>query len=113
MTSQEPSLRSATTIAWTRRRMAVARLWRHYRANRAGLAGLLILGAFVALALLAPVLAAHDGLDVTKASGQPLSPPSSHYFLGTDQSGRSVLTLLLWGARVSLLVGFLATVLSV
>ncbi len=38
-----------------------------------------------------------------------LEPPSSEFWLGTDQSGRSVLTLLIWGARISLLVGLVAT----
>ena len=41
-----------------------------------------------------------------------LEPPSSEYWLGTDDNGRSVLTLLIWGARVSLFVGLMATVIS-
>ena len=38
-----------------------------------------------------------------------LEPPSAEYWLGTDDNGRSVLTLLIWGARISLFVGLLAT----
>ena len=38
-----------------------------------------------------------------------LAPPSSHYLLGTDQPGRSVLPLTIWGARSSLAIGVLAT----
>ncbi len=49
---------------------------------------------------------------MTKATGAVLAPPSSAYSLGTDESGRSVLTLLIYGARVSLLVGLFATVIS-
>ena len=41
-----------------------------------------------------------------------LAPPSSEYWLGTDENGRSVLALVVWGARVSLLVGFAATAIS-
>jgi peptide/nickel transport system permease protein len=41
-----------------------------------------------------------------------LEPPSSESWLGTDQHGRSILTLLIWGARVSLFVGILATLIS-
>ncbi len=41
-----------------------------------------------------------------------LEPPSWTYWLGTDDNGRSVLTLLIWGSRISLLVGLLATVIS-
>lgn len=104
---------SARAIAWTRRRRAMARLWASYRGHRSGVLGLAILGFFVGLAVLAPLFASHDGLDVTKATGHPLQSPNARFPLGTDESGRSVLTLLVWGARVSLLVGFLATVLSV
>lgn len=76
------------------------------------MAGLVVLGAFVLLALLAPVIADAEGLSVTRAEGGVLQPPSTTYLLGTDDNGRSVLTLLIWGARVSLLVGLLATVIS-
>ena len=41
-----------------------------------------------------------------------LEPPSGEFWLGTDDKGRSVLTLLIWGTRVSLMVGLLATVIS-
>jgi peptide/nickel transport system permease protein len=74
--------------------------------------GLAILAFFVLVAILAPVLADADGLEFTTAPGTPLEPPSSEFWLGTDQHGRSVLTLLIWGSRVSLLVGLLATVIS-
>lgn len=100
-------------IARRRRRAAAGRAWRLYRADRAGVAGLMILVVVVVLALLAPALASSDGLDVTRATGTPLSGPSRGFPLGTDDDGRSVLTLVLWGARISLLVGLLATVISV
>ena len=41
-----------------------------------------------------------------------LEAPSGEYWLGTDDSGRSVLTLLIWGTRISLFVGLLATAIS-
>jgi peptide/nickel transport system permease protein len=74
--------------------------------------GLAILAFFVLVAILAPILADADGLEYTTAPGTPLESPSSEFWLGTDQHGRSVLTLLIWGSRVSLLVGLLATVIS-
>ena len=42
-----------------------------------------------------------------------LQPPSPGYPLGTDESGRSVLALVVWGTRVSLLVGICATIISI
>jgi peptide/nickel transport system permease protein len=75
--------------------------------------GLAVLVLFIAVAVLTPVLVPSSELDVTRATGVPFSPPSAEYPFGTDESGRSVLALTLWGSRVSLLVGFLATVISV
>ena len=61
------------------------------------------------VALLAPLIAPAEGLEVTKATGGVLEPPSGEFWLGTDDKGRSVLTLLIWGARISLFVGLAAT----
>jgi peptide/nickel transport system permease protein len=95
-----------------RRRSSAARAWRQFRAHRAGLLGLVVLSVFVLAALLAPVLIDPAGLEVTKATGGVLEPPSGQYWLGTDDNGRSVVSLLLYGARISLFVGLLATTIS-
>lgn len=107
-----PAAASPRSIARARRRASAARVWGEFRRHRSGVAGLVILSAFVLMALLAPWLADQSGLDVTQATGDPLQPPSAGFPLGTDESGRSVLTLLIWGARVSLFVGLLATLIS-
>ncbi|MEP6814797.1 MAG: ABC transporter permease [Marmoricola sp.] len=96
----------------SRRATSARRTWRLFRANRPGMVGLVMLLGFVLVALLAPVLANGDGLEVTKATGGVLEAPTRHYLLGTDDNGRSVLTLLIWGSRISLLVGMLATLIS-
>ncbi|MEO8323648.1 MAG: ABC transporter permease, partial [Actinomycetota bacterium] len=103
---------SPRSIARARRRRAIARTWRSFRKSRMGMTGLVILTFFIAVALLAPVLADADGLKATEATGAPTQPPSGEFLLGTDDLGRSVLTLTIWGARISLLVGFLDTLLS-
>jgi len=102
-----------TAIVWVRRRRAFTSAARTFAADRAGLVGLVILVVIVALALLAPVLTDPAGLDVTKATGARLAAPGARYWLGTDESGRSVLLLTWWGARISLLVGLAAAALSV
>lgn len=103
---------SPRAIAWRRRRTALSRLWREFRRYRTGMLGLAVLVVFVLVAVFAPVLADPEGLLVTKATAAPLSPPSPGYPLGTDEYGRSVLTLLIWGSRVSLLVGLASTAIS-
>ena len=107
-----PQVLSARAITWARRRAAVARFTRQFRTSRSGMLGLVVLVIFVVVALAAPLLFPRAMLDVTQATGQPFEPPSLEYPLGTDDSGRSVLALVVWGARISLLVGFAATVLS-
>jgi peptide/nickel transport system permease protein len=104
---------SSKQLARRRRRDGRSRAWKLFRRSRTGMAGLFVLVFFVLVALLAPVIAAESGLSVTQADGPILAPPSREYWLGTDANGRSVLTLLIWGARISLFVGLMATVISV
>jgi len=111
MSTTTPPL-SARRIARRRRIAAWRRNWKLFRGHRSGLIGLCILGFFVVIALAAPLLADADGLRVTKATGGFLESPSGEYWLGTDENGRSVLTMLIWGTRISLLVGLLATAIS-
>jgi peptide/nickel transport system permease protein len=103
---------SARQLARRRRRESFARSWRTFRRDRSGMLGLVVLGIFVLLAVAAPLVASSEGLEVTRATGGVLEPPSSEYWLGTDDQGRSVLTLLIWGARISLFVGLAATLIS-
>ncbi|MGZ4593136.1 MAG: ABC transporter permease [Actinomycetes bacterium] len=103
---------SGRAVVRARRKAGRRRFVAAFRAQRAGMIGLAILGLFVAMALLAPVLFSANELDVTQATGATLAPPSPGFPLGTDEAGRSVLALVVWGARVSLLVGIAATVIS-
>lgn len=102
-----------STLAWQRRRRSAAGFWRQYRRNRSGMFGLVVLLLFVGAALATPLVVGAEALSVTRAPGQPLQPPSGEFPLGTDRAGRSILDLLLWGSRVSLAVGFIATAISV
>ena len=104
--------RDPKSLARARRRLAFSRFWSTYRRSKAGIAGLVILLLFIAMAIFAPLLADRSGLDVTQVDGPILAPPSWEYPLGTDDLGRSVLTLVIWGSRISLLVGLLAAVVS-
>ena len=110
--SSTPASLTPRQVARRRRRIAWARDWALFCTHRSGLLGLGILLVFVVIALAAPLLADADGLKVTQATGGVLESPSGVFWLGTDDSGRSVLTLLIWGTRISLLVGLLATAIS-
>ena len=80
--------------------------WRAFRRNRLAVIGGAIVLVLVALAVFAPVLAPWDPHrpDVKKI----LADPSRSHPLGTDQLGRDVLSRMLYGARVSLAVGFVS-----
>jgi len=110
---REPLPRSARAAARVRRRRTFSAFRRDYRHHRVGMVGIGILTVTVMVALLAPVLTDHRETQEAFATGPVLAPPSLAYPLGTDLFGRSVLTLTIWGARVSLLVGFAATAIAV
>ena len=71
--------------------------------KRAWLLGLLLLAAFLVPALFAPWLAPHDPAALDLAGS--LLPPSPGFPLGQDEQGADILSRLLYGARISLMVG--------
>jgi len=85
--------------------------WVRLVRRRTALVGLAVLAVLVAGALAAPFTAPYDpnGVDFALV----LQPPTWAHPLGTDQLGRDILTRLVFGGRVSLLIGFLAVVLAV
>lgn len=113
--------RNPRALAWTRRRRSLAGIWRTYRKSTMGVIGLVILLFFVGLAVFAPLLADAEGLKSTRVTREDIAPctfaetpcpPSWKNPLGTDDRGRSIVTLTIWGTRVSLFVGVAATIVS-
>jgi peptide/nickel transport system permease protein len=90
-------------------------IWRQFIAHRLALVGSVMLIAFVLLAAFAPLLTPYSPSEPDLFN--QFAPPSLQHLLGTDPLGRDVLTRLLYGARVSLLVGLasalIATVIGV
>ena len=81
--------------------------------ERAGVAGVLMLVFAIAVAVLAPLIYPSDMLDPLKTLHNPaMAPPSGHFWLGTEELGRSVIAVLAWGARSSLVVGILASLIT-
>ena len=107
-----PPPRNPRKIKWARRRRALNGFWRVFHQSRMGIVGLFMLVVFILIALAAPLIVAPEDLKVATAPGEPLQPPSLEFPLGTDDFGRSVLDLVIYGSRISLLVGFAATVMT-
>ncbi len=87
----------------------LARLALAIRRNPTIALGALLLAAFVAMTLAAPLIA---GDPFRQTPINRLRPPSERYWFGTDQFGRDVFSRTVYGARVSLIVGFGVAVLS-
>ncbi|HEY0293800.1 MAG TPA: ABC transporter permease [Bordetella sp.] len=85
--------------------------WRRFRRNRGATLGLAFLIFIVLLAAFGPFFAANDPWDMVSS---PFVPPMGepHLLMGTDTLGRDVLSGVIYGARVSLLIGVISTVVS-
>ena len=90
--------------------------WISFKQNKGALIGSCIIILFIFIAIFAPWLAPHD--PTMFYEGKYLSPPFwqdgnlSEFFLGTDDLGRDLLSRLIYGARISVGVGFLVTIFS-
>lgn len=79
---------------------------RRFLRNRGAVAGAIGFVLIVAAAIAAPSLARYD--PVRQSLRTALQPPSSTYYLGTDQFGRDIYSRLVYGARISLRVGLIS-----
>ncbi len=82
---------------------------RRFSRHKLGTLSFFILCIISFAAIFAPVLAPFDPNEIVGGFGKA---PTSEFLLGTDQVGRDVLSRLLYGTRISLMVGFLATIIS-
>ncbi|HET8524289.1 MAG TPA: ABC transporter permease [Thermomicrobiales bacterium] len=92
--------------------------WRRLRRNKAAVAGLIYLAIMFLIAIFAPLVAPYDPSTIP-ATARINSPPfwmtghDANYLLGTDSLARDELSRLLYGARVSMVVGFVPTAITV
>ncbi len=92
--------------------MRVARAtWRFAKAKPLGAIGAVIIAIMVIMAVFAPMIATHDYRRTN--ARQKLQTPSGEHWFGTDQLGRDLFSRVVYGARVSLMVGFMGTFLGV
>lgn len=100
----------------TKPRTFFSTFWRRFRRHRLAMASLVVIVFLILVAVFAPWIAPYDpfaqprGEDLTE---RIFAPPSREHFLGTDDLGRDVLSRLIYGSRVSLLVGFAVSFSSV
>lgn len=103
------------TVQETSTRFRTRSFWYSFRHKKAGLTGLFMLVFAVFIALSANWIAPYDPYASSSGitAADIMKPPSSQHLLGTDDSGKDVLSLVIYGARISLLVGFSASIIIV
>ncbi|MGM0834735.1 MAG: nickel transporter permease [Bacillota bacterium] len=84
--------------------------WKSFRKNKLALVGTFIVLLFIVIAIFAPLIAPY-GID-KQVLGDRLQAPSSDHWLGTDDFGRDIFSRIVYGARISLWVGFFAVLAS-
>ena len=90
-------------------RRTVGLVW----SDRLGRVGLLILAATFVVAIFGPILFPFDPTAVGKSAADILRAPTMQHWLGTDELGRDVFRATIAGARLSLLIGLVATAISI
>lgn len=88
----------------------VAGFWERYKRNKAAVIGIVLIGFLTVIAIFAPLVATHDPFSMD--FGNKYISPTLSYPMGTDHFGRDVFSRVVWGARISLLVGFFAALIS-
>lgn len=94
----------------SRARAATKPVLKAFRRNRFSWIGIGLLTLIILLAVFAPLIAPYDPLKQNIL--HRLTPPSAQFWLGTDSYGRDVLSRLLYGARISLSIGFLSVMIA-
>ncbi|MBV8718153.1 MAG: ABC transporter permease [Chloroflexi bacterium] len=96
--------------SWVRRQRPWVQVLLRITRNPMGAFGLAIVLLMAFLAILAPVIAPYS--PVAQHPGQELQPPGAQFWLGSDDLGRDLFSRILFGARVSFVVGIVATALG-
>ncbi len=86
-------------------------MWQKLKHNKLALSGLMIITILVAIAIFAPKIVPYE--PTSQNIIERLQKPSAKHLLGTDELGRDVLSRIIYGARISLSVGFIAVGISV
>lgn len=96
-------------------RERVTRTWRRFRRNRMAVFGLGVIAVMYVIMLLTPLIAPFGPAEQVAGplARARLLPPSATHWLGTDRIGRDILSRILYGARISLSIGFIATAISI
>ncbi len=97
---------SLNNLSTPKKDTEMRQIWRHLRRNRLAMAGGVIIAIFVLSAIFAPLIAPYDPIARDFSVARDL--PSSDHILGADWLGRDNFSRIIYGARISLLIGFIS-----
>jgi peptide/nickel transport system permease protein len=86
---------------------------RHFRKNRLAMAGLAVMILLYVITLITPLIAPFDPAEQGNIILSRYLPPSAEHWMGTDKFGRDIFSRVLFGARISLTIGFIAVAISI
>jgi peptide/nickel transport system permease protein len=100
-----------TQNQWTDRWL---NFWHVFKKSRIGIVGLIMLAVIIFMAVFAPAIAPYDSSSTDSVTIDDIyNPPSAAHWFGTDDAGQDVFSNFVFGARVSLIVGFFAAFISI
>jgi len=112
MSHSTTSAANAQLIFETAHRSELSQAWRRFCANRIAVGGLVVILLLALMAIFAPLLSPYDPINEIFRGMRGGSPTLAHPF-GYDHLGRDLLSRVIFGSRVALLVGLLATGIAV
>lgn len=112
MAASTSSARLAATTIESKHRSEIQNAWRRFSTNRVALVGLAMLALIILIAILAPVIAPYDPINDMDTARRGCPPSPAHWF-GCDHLGRDLLSRVIYGARIALIAGIGATLISV
>jgi len=89
-----------------RKKSQWAEVWRRFKKNKTAMAGLIAIAILALLAIFAGVIRDYQQDAIVMNAAVRLTPPNSEFWFGTDAFGRDVFARLIFGARISLTIGF-------
>lgn len=96
-----------------KKRSQTVEIWRRYKKNKLAMLGLVLLLVFAIVATFANVIFDYDKIVIKQNVKERLQGPSKAHWFGTDELGRDVLARIVYGSRISLVVGVVAVFIAV
>jgi len=110
--SAKPFTTKKEFYAQFKKKSVTHELWLRFLKNKTAVIGLVIFCIILAVAVAAPWITSYDNVVVKMNIAERLQPPGAAHWFGTDELGRDILARIVYGARISLLIGFSAIIVS-